>query len=108
MNSASAAFSERTAAHQLLSSCSQADQAEQDLQARDQDIRVLQDCLEAERKDKEGLQQTLADVLKLHNDIHGHLVEVCQHRKGVFHGSAHCVSHMHKECSLLYFVIALR
>eukprot|EP00892_Ulva_mutabilis_P007846 jgi/Ulvmu1/5433/UM022_0228.1 len=76
VRSACAALSERTVAHQLQASSSRAEQATQDLRAREEDIRVLQQCLEAERKDKECVQQTLASVLKMHNDIHMHLVEV--------------------------------
>jgi len=62
-----------------LQACARADDATLQLRAREQDIVVLQDCLEAERKAREDVQLTLASVLKMHNELHIQLIEVWQH-----------------------------
>ena len=65
-----------TLAQQLQEACAQANDATKQLQAREHDIKVMQDCLEAERKDKEGVQKTLHSILTLHNQLHVHLAQV--------------------------------
>lgn len=65
-----------TLAQQLQEACAQANHATEQLQAREHGIKVMQDCLEAERKDKEGVQETLHSILTLHNQLHVHLAQV--------------------------------
>lgn len=77
MGSACTSLPDDTFAQQMRAACARADHAQNELRSREHDIEVMQNCLEAERKDKEGVQETLSSVLKLHNQLHVHLAEVC-------------------------------
>lgn len=74
--SACTSLPDDTLMQQMRAACARADHATNELRSREHDIEVLQNCLEAERKDKEGVQETLSSVLKLHNQLHVHLTEV--------------------------------
>lgn len=76
MGSACTSLLDDNLKQQMRAACARADHATQELRAREHDIKVMQNCLEAEQKDKENVQETLSNVLTLHDQLHVHLAEV--------------------------------